>query len=71
MELYLQKNLMETNHYFLNDFEQSLFNFGKRVEIICAMEMGGKIDPETAYQQIKSELRELKKSRKINKENLQ
>lgn len=60
---------METN-YNLNEFEKSLFNFGKRVEIICAMEMGGKLDPDSAYKQIKSELKALKKSRKEHKQDL-
>jgi len=36
--------------------------------MICAMEMGGKIDAETAYQNIKMELKELKKIRKKHKE---
>ena len=53
----------------LNDFEKALAHFGTRVDMICAMEMGGKIDAETAYQNIKVELKELKKIRKqIKKE---
>jgi len=53
----------------LNDFEKALSHFGTRVDMICAMEMGGKIDAETAYQNIKVELKELKKIRKqIKKE---
>ena len=51
----------------LNDFEKALAHFGTRVDMICAMEMGGKIDPETAYQNIKIELKELKKIRKQSK----
>ena len=51
----------------LNDFEKALSYFGTRVDMICAMEMGGKIDPETAYQNIKIELKELKKIRKQSK----
>ena len=51
----------------LNDFEKALSHFGTRVDMICAMEMGGKIDPETAYQNIKIELKELKKIRKQSK----
>ena len=51
----------------LNSFEEALKHFGTRVEMICAMELGGKIDPETAYQNIKLELKELKKIRKKTK----
>ena len=51
----------------LNDFERALSHFGKRVELICAMELGSKIDAETAYQNIKMELKELKKIRKKDK----
>ena len=39
-------------------------HFGTRVEVIAAMEMGGRISAEEAYQQIKEELKELKKVRK-------
>jgi len=51
----------------LNDFEKALAHFGTRVDMICAMELGGKIDAETAYQNIKIELKKLKKIRKENK----
>jgi len=52
----------------LDNFEKALSHFGTRVDMICAMEMGGKIDAETAYQNIKMELKELKKVRKKYKE---
>ena len=52
----------------LDCFEKALSHFGTRVVMICAMEMGGKIDAETAYQNIKMELKELKKVRKKYKE---
>jgi hypothetical protein len=52
-----------------NEFEEALYNFGTRVEIICASEMGGRINSETAYQRIKEELKELKKIRKQYKKN--
>ena len=52
----------------LDCFEKALSHFGTRVDMICAMEMGGKIDAETAYQNIKIELKELKKVRKKYKE---
>lgn len=48
----------------LDTFERALMHFGTRVDVICAMEMGHKVDSETAYQLIKSELKELKKVRK-------
>ena len=51
----------------LDNFEKALSHFGTRVDMICAMEMGGKIDAETAYQNIKIELKELKKIRKKHK----
>jgi len=51
----------------LNNFERALAHFGTRVDMICAMELGGKIDAETAYQNIKTELKELKKIRKQEK----
>jgi hypothetical protein len=48
----------------LDTFERALQHFGTRVEVIAAMEMGGRISAEEAYQQIKEELKELKKVRK-------
>jgi hypothetical protein len=53
----------------LDTFEKALAHFGTRVEIIIALELGNKIDAETAYKNIKMELKELKKVRKnYNKE---
>lgn len=51
----------------LDTFERALQHFGTRTDVIIAMEMGDKIDSETAYQQIKDELKELKKVRKKSK----
>lgn len=48
----------------LDTFEKALSHFGTRVDVICAMEIGGKIDAEIAYKNIKIELKELKKVRK-------
>lgn len=48
----------------LDNFEKALSHFGTRVDIICSLELGGKIDAETAYQNIKDELKDLKKARK-------
>lgn len=53
--------------YELDSFERSLAHFGTRVEIIIALEMGGKIDADTAYKNIKMELKDLKKLRKTSK----
>ena len=50
--------------YELDDFEKALAHFGTRVDIIIALEMGGKIDGSTAYKEIKEELKELKKAKK-------
>ena len=48
----------------LNCFEEALKHFGTRVEVICAMELGGRITAEDAYQMIKDEMKEVKKCRK-------
>jgi hypothetical protein len=50
--------------YELDDFERALAHFGTRVEIIIALELGGKLDADTAYKNIKMELKELKKVHK-------
>ena len=52
----------------LNCFEEMpLKHFGTRVEVICAMELGGRISAEDAYQMVKDELKEVKKCRKLYK----
>ena len=51
----------------LSSFERALAHFGTRVDIICAMELGGRIDAETAYKNIKMELKNLKRARKSYK----
>lgn len=51
----------------LDTFERALQHFGTRTDVIVAMEMGNKIDSETAYQLIKAELKDLKKVRKHQK----
>ena len=53
----------------LDCFETALKHFGTRVDVIIAMEMADKIDSETAYQDIKMELKELKRVRKTWKQN--
>ena len=54
----------------LNCFEEALKHFGTRVEVICAMELGGRIGAEDAYQMIKDEMKEVKKCRKHFKKGL-
>ena len=56
--------------YELDEFEKAVAYFGNRVEIICALEMGGKIDSQTAYKNIKEELKQLKKVRKSHKKEM-
>lgn len=51
----------------LDCFEKALSHFGTRVDIIVALELGDKINSETAYQMIKAELKELKRIRKLKK----
>ena len=48
----------------LDSFERALQHFGTRTDVIIAMEMGDKIDGETAYNMIKAELKDLKMVRK-------
>jgi hypothetical protein len=55
--------------YELDNFEKALAHFGTRVDIIIALEMGGKLDADVAYKNIKSELKELKRIRKQYKKN--
>jgi hypothetical protein len=50
--------------YDLDDFEKALAHFGTRVDIIIALEMGGKIEPQSAYKEIKEELKQLKRAKK-------
>ena len=57
--------------YDLDNFEKALSHFGTRVDVICALEMGGKLDAETAYRNIKLELKELKKIRKKYRKDVQ
>jgi hypothetical protein len=52
----------------LSEFERELARFGDKVQLIVGLEIGDKISPEEAYQQIKSMMKELKKLRKVEKE---
>jgi len=51
----------------LDCFEKALAHFGTRTDIIIALEMGDKIDSETAYKRIKEEYKQLKKFHKKEK----
>lgn len=62
-------NYLNTMYEDLDSFERALMHFGTRVDVVIAMEMGNKIDSETAYQEIKAELKALKKVRKGIKKN--
>jgi len=53
----------------MNELEKGLRDFGTRVDVICAMEMAGKISEEDAYQEIKSLCKELKQIRKSYRKN--
>jgi len=57
--------------YDLDDFEKALAHFGTRVDIIIALELGDKIDSETAYKRIKDELKDLKRVRKKHNKTVQ
>jgi hypothetical protein len=50
--------------YELDDFEKALAHFGTRVDVIVAMEMGGKLDADSAYKNIKFKPKHLKRLRK-------
>ena len=56
--------------YNLNNYEQALRTFGIQVEIICAMELAGRISAEEAYQKIKAELKAVKRIRKSEDKDL-
>jgi len=50
--------------YEFDEFEKAIAHFGTRVDIIVALEMGGKIDANSAYKEIKTQLKELKRAKK-------
>jgi hypothetical protein len=52
----------------LTEFERALARFGDKVQYIVGLEISDKITPETAYQEIKDMMKELKKLRKKEKE---
>jgi len=46
------------------NLQRALEGFLRRVEVIVSLEVGGKLSPEMAYQNIKLEVKELKRHRK-------
>ena len=48
----------------LTSFEKALARFGDKVALIAGLEIGNKMSPEDAYQEIKKLYRGLKKLRK-------
>lgn len=52
----------------LTEFERALARFGDKVQYIVGLEIGDKMSPETAYQEIKDMMKELKKLRKKEKD---
>ena len=51
----------------LTAFERALARFGDKVQYVVGLEISDKISPETAYQEIKDMIKELKKLRKKEK----
>ena len=47
-----------------SEFEKELQQFAKDVEILCALEFGGKVSPADAYSQIKGRWKKLKAVKK-------
>jgi hypothetical protein len=52
----------------LTEFERALARFGDKVQLIVGLEIGDKMSPEIAYQEIKDLMKELKKLRKKEKD---
>ena len=51
----------------LTEFERALARFGDKVQYVVGLEISDKMSPETAYQEIKEMMKELKKLRKEEK----
>ena len=52
----------------LTAFERALARFGDKVQYIIGLEITNRMSPETAYQEIKEMMKELKRLRKKEKE---
>ena len=48
----------------LTEFERALARFGDKVDLVVGLEVGGKINADEAYKQIKDMMKDLKKIRK-------
>jgi len=48
----------------LTEFERALARFGDKVDLVVGLEIGGKINADEAYKQIKDMMKDLKKLRK-------
>lgn len=53
--------------YNLTPFEKDLAAFADRIEIVVGLEIGDKMTADEAYKEIKILMKDLKKSRKMNK----
>ncbi|SMF17041.1 DUF7219 family protein [Pseudobacteriovorax antillogorgiicola] len=53
-----------SNRDKMNLFEKKLQLFAKEVEILCALESGGKLEPREAYSKIKTSWKKLKVMKK-------
>ncbi len=51
----------------LTEFERALARFGDKVQYVVGLEITNRMSPETAYQEIKEMMKELKKLRKKEK----
>lgn len=58
---------IKTMYETLTEFERALARFGDKVQYIVGLEINDKITSETAYQEIKDMIKELKKLRKVEK----
>jgi hypothetical protein len=48
----------------LTEFERALARFGDKVDLIVGLEVGGKMNADEAYKEIKEMMKDLKKLRK-------
>ena len=48
----------------LTEFERALARFGDKVDLIVGLEIGGKMNADEAYKEIKNMIKDLKKLRK-------
>ncbi len=63
------QRMMNKMYEELTPYERSLARFGDKCALISGLEIADKITPEDAYQQIKEMYKELKRLRKVEKDN--